>query len=55
MKAVKNGVYETNKMRVEIGKEVVSKIFKPTRNSSLRYNREKNPYNAYLALPISLD
>ena len=41
MKAVKNGVYETNKMRVEIGKEVVSKIFKPTRNSSLRYNREK--------------
>jgi len=40
-KIVKNGIYETKKMRVEIGKEVVSKLFKPTRNSNLRYNREK--------------
>lgn len=41
MKVVVNGIYETNKMKVEIGENTVSKTFKKTGYYNKRYNREK--------------
>ncbi|MCC4832418.1 hypothetical protein LMH66_07210 [Shewanella sp. 10N.7] len=41
MKEVVNGIYETNKMKVEIRENIVSKTFKKVGNYSKRYTREK--------------
>lgn len=41
MKQVVNGVYETYKMKVEIGEDIVSKTFKKWSNNNKRYQREK--------------
>ncbi len=41
VKIVVDGIYETSKMKVEIGEDVVSKFFKETGNANKRYQREK--------------
>ncbi|MBY5991603.1 hypothetical protein [Ferrimonas balearica] len=40
-KTVINGVYETNKMRVRLSEDRVTKHFKPTTNATLRYRRDR--------------
>jgi hypothetical protein len=51
VKAVKNGVYETSKMRVEISSTTVSKTFKRTANANTRYQREIESLKRLSSLP----
>ena len=52
MKTVVNGVYETNKMKVEIGENIVSKTFKKVGNYNRRYKREKTSLQRLSNAPL---